>query len=130
VDAHTILVVENDNGNRDILRRLLELEGYHVIAVDNGQAALDLLAAVATPLIVLVDFLMVPPNGLDVMRAVAADPLLAQRHAMIMLSAAPHALPPDAQAIFAQLHAPLLSKPYIVRELLQAVADASARLAP
>lgn len=128
--ARTILVVENDPGNRDILRRLLELEGYHVIAVDNGQGALDLLASIAAPLIVLVDFLMPAPDGMDVMRAIAGDPVLAQRHAIIMVSAAPQALPPDAQAIFAQLHAPLLRKPFVVHDLLQAIADANARLAP
>jgi CheY-like chemotaxis protein len=129
MEPRTILVVENDSGNRDILRRILELEGYRVIAVDNGQTALDLLATITTPLVVVVDFLMPQPDGLAIMRTLATDPVLCQRHAIIMVSAAPQALPPDASLIFAQLHAPLLRKPYIVQELLQAVADAYARLA-
>jgi CheY-like chemotaxis protein len=39
---HTILVVDDSEMNRDMLKRRLEKKGYHVITLENGQEALEL----------------------------------------------------------------------------------------
>src|SRR5262249_28747172 len=61
-----VLVVDDNEGNRDVLARRLEREGCTVVAVDGGAAALDLLARRGFDL-VLLDVLMPEMNGLEVL---------------------------------------------------------------
>ncbi len=122
-----ILVVENDYSNRDALCRLLRLEGYTVQEVDGGAAALALLAT-ASPLVVLLDFLMPTPNGYEVLQTLAADPALRHRHAIILMSASPQALPSEAHALITELGGSVLTKPFEIPALIAAVRAAQARL--
>jgi CheY-like chemotaxis protein len=124
-----ILVVENDFSNRDVLCRLLEDEGYPVQGVDNGQHALTLIISATDSLVVLLDYFMPTPGGFDIMTAVLANPVLCQRHAILLMSASPQTLPDDARTLIAQLNGRVLSKPFEIASLLQVVAEAAQRLA-
>jgi DNA-binding response OmpR family regulator len=63
----TVLVVEDDQGLRLALQRMLEREGYLVHAAASGSAALDLAAGVAPDLLVL-DVGLPDMNGYEVMQ--------------------------------------------------------------
>lgn len=62
----TVLVVDDEAMLRNLLSRLLHMEGYHVIEAENGQDALDLIAT-ERPDLVLLDVMMPARNGLDVL---------------------------------------------------------------
>jgi len=68
-----ILVVDDEAGNRDLLRRRLEREGYAVICAEGGQEALAVVAREAVDL-VLLDMLMPGLDGLAVLGRLKGDP--------------------------------------------------------
>ena len=67
--SHPLLVVDDDEGNRDLLSRRLIRSGYSVVTVASGQEALDYLERheVAT---VLLDVQMPGMSGLEVLQAI------------------------------------------------------------
>jgi len=67
-----ILVVDDNNVNRDILQRRLEREGYIVDTAENGRQALDEIDHQNYDLILL-DILMPEMDGYDVLRALKAS---------------------------------------------------------
>ena len=64
--SRVVLVVDDEPMLRNLLSRLLQMEGYEVLEAEDGQAAL---AAVATrrPDLVLLDVMMPARDGLDVL---------------------------------------------------------------
>jgi adenylate cyclase len=67
-----ILVVDDNLSNRDLLSRRLMREGYRVIAVENGEAALAVTAADSFDL-VLLDMMMPGLSGFEVLCRLKAD---------------------------------------------------------
>ncbi|HEY6549107.1 MAG TPA: response regulator, partial [Vicinamibacteria bacterium] len=63
----TLLVVDDNAGNRDLLSRRLERKGFRVIVAEDGQRALDILATSRVDL-VLLDVMMPGLSGLDVLK--------------------------------------------------------------
>jgi signal transduction histidine kinase/DNA-binding response OmpR family regulator len=63
-----ILVVDDDPGVRQLLRRTLEAEGYTVAEAENGQAALALLES-GLPGVILLDLMMPVLDGFGVVSA-------------------------------------------------------------
>jgi two-component system response regulator MprA len=63
-----ILVVDDERAVRDSLRRALELEGYEVELAEDGQEALDRVAAAPEPDAVILDVLMPVLDGLEACR--------------------------------------------------------------
>ena len=64
--AATVLVVEDDDGLRLAIQRMMEREGHLVHAAASGASALDLAASVAPDLVVL-DVGLPDMSGYDVM---------------------------------------------------------------
>jgi len=64
--ARTVLVVDDEPMLRNLLCRLLRMEGYEVIEAEDGQKALSL-AASEKPDLVLLDVMMPTRDGLDVL---------------------------------------------------------------
>jgi len=60
--ARDVLVVEDDAPTRELLRRLLEGDGWSVTEAENGRAGLDALAHV-TPALILLDLMMPVMDG-------------------------------------------------------------------
>ncbi len=70
-----VLVVDDDEGNREFLARHLRREGHTILAVAGGNDALELLAARPIDL-VLLDVMMPGMTGYDVLRRLKSDPRL------------------------------------------------------
>lgn len=81
-----ILVVDDDEENRDLLTRRLARGGYVSVAVDSGAAALELMGRRRFDL-VLLDYMMEGLSGLETLQAIKSDPRL-RAIPVIMLSAA------------------------------------------
>src|SRR5262245_28441774 len=64
----SILVVDDDEATRIVLRLLLEAEGYSVLDAADGQAALNHLRASRRRLIVLLDWLLPDLDGAQVIQ--------------------------------------------------------------
>jgi CheY-like chemotaxis protein len=71
--AHRLLVVDDVEDNREILRRRLEREGYGVECAENGRQALDRVRAQNFDL-VLLDILMPGVDGYEVLEQLKQDP--------------------------------------------------------
>lgn len=124
-----VLVVDDDQDIRDVVRFILEDAGYEVIEASDGESALQILRDSPTPLIVLLDLLMPHPNGVDVLTEIIADPALRLRHAYIMLTADNKVLREQAEPLLTQLAAPTIGKPFDVDKLLEIIASVS-RISP
>ena len=70
-----LLVADDDEDNRQLLRRMLERQGYAVTLVSSGQECLNALAADGFDLILL-DVLMPGLSGFDVLSRIQEDPHL------------------------------------------------------
>ena len=69
----TILVADDQSSNRELLEELLTAQGFKIIAVSDGAAALEELARVQTDL-VLLDVMMPRMNGFEVCEQIKANP--------------------------------------------------------
>lgn len=69
-----ILVVDDNEMNRDVLSRRLERQGYRVVTAEDGVLALEAVQAEAFDL-VLLDIMMPRMNGYEVLEALKHDPL-------------------------------------------------------
>jgi CheY-like chemotaxis protein len=74
---HTVLVVEDEDDLRESMRDALELNGYEVVAAQEGQEALDQLDRLEHVCVVLLDLLMPGMNGWEFYERMRARPNLA-----------------------------------------------------
>ena len=76
--AHTVLVVEDDDKLRELIRDVLTLEQCRVLAARDGTHAVYLLDRLQPPrdqvCVVLLDMMLPGVSGLDVLRHIRADP--------------------------------------------------------
>jgi adenylate cyclase len=72
VSAHLLVVDDNEN-NRDIVSRLLEREGYEVSTAENGAQALERIKA-QPPDLVLLDVMMPVMDGIEACKRMKDDP--------------------------------------------------------
>jgi signal transduction histidine kinase/CheY-like chemotaxis protein len=70
-----LLVVDDNEHNRDTLRRRLERQGHTVVVAENGRKALERIAEDCFDL-VLLDIMMPDIDGYEVLRRLKADPAL------------------------------------------------------
>ena len=82
----TILVVDDNEMNRDLLSRRLRRDGHTVVIAEHGRAALDQLARAPFDL-VLLDIMMPELTGYEVLEIVKKDPALCHIP-IVMISAA------------------------------------------
>ena len=84
-ESNVILVVDDNEMNRDMLSRRLKRQGYEVAMAENGQTALDMLHK-GDYALVLLDVMMPRMNGYEVLETVKADAAI-QHIPVIMISA-------------------------------------------
>ena len=88
-----ILLVEDNEMNRDMLTRRLERKGFEVVIAVDGQAGVDM-ATTANPDLVLMDLSLPVMDGWEAARHIKADPAT-QSIPVIALTA--HAMAGDEQ---------------------------------
>jgi CheY-like chemotaxis protein len=62
---HTVLVVEDEEDLREMIREALELNGYGVVIAEDGRQALARLSGIEHLCLALIDLLMPGMNGWD-----------------------------------------------------------------
>lgn len=63
--THTVLVVEDEEELREMMRDALEMNGYAVVTAEDGQDALDKIGGIKRVCLVILDLLMPVMNGWD-----------------------------------------------------------------
>jgi two-component system, cell cycle response regulator DivK len=112
-----LLLVEDNDLNRDMLSRRLERRGYHVISALDGQAALSV-AAAEKPDLILMDMDLPVVSGWDATRAIRQDPDLAL---IPVIALTAHALAADREKALQAGCDDYQSKPIEFTELLQKI---------
>lgn len=123
-----VLIVDDDDDIREVIRALLEDEGYEVAEARHGEEALRLLRAAQRAYVVLLDLRMPVLDGQGVITAIAKEKPLRQRHAYILATADNRTLPLSFAQQLTSLEIPVLSKPFEEHKLFALVAAAFARL--
>jgi CheY-like chemotaxis protein len=72
-----VLVIDDNDDYRTSFREVLELENYDTLEAENGLIGLHMIKQ-HVPDIILCDVEMPVMNGMDVLRTIKADPLLAK----------------------------------------------------
>lgn len=113
----TILLIEDDEANREALSDFLRDEGYAVIGAENGARALALLREGAAPALILLDLMMPVMNAWGFRAEQQRDPALAG--IPVILFSAGHRVEEEAGRFGAVA---VLRKPPDLDELLAHVA--------
>ena len=123
-----VYVVEDDEDIRASLRLLLEDAAYHVEEAADGMAALAFLERNEQPWVVLLDNVMPSLDGIGVLEALAARPQVAERLAIIFLSARRPTFNEQKKRLLAEGTFAQVAKPFDLDELLLLIEQASQHL--
>lgn len=107
-----ILVVDDDPIIRDMMKDILESEGYSVATARNGFEALKLLHSDERYLVFL-DVMMPNMDGKEVCERLDAEPQARHRHAIILMSA----LDRLSEVTSCKVEG-IIPKPFVVEDLL------------
>ena len=114
-----ILVVEDQEDNRQILRDLLGNAGFDLVEAENGEQALAALAS-RRPDLILMDIQLPIVDGYEATRRIRADP---EMKSIPIIAVTSYALTGDeAKALAAGCNA-YVTKPYSPRVLLAKVLE-------
>lgn len=112
--SKTILVVEDQEDNRQILRDLLANVGYEMLEAENGEEALAALAR-RRPDLILMDIQLPVMDGYETTRRIKADPALKDIPVIVVTS---YALSGDESKAREAGCDAYVTKPYSPRALL------------
>jgi PAS domain S-box-containing protein len=117
VGAH-VLVVEDNEQTRMMLKQYLKSRGYHVTIAADGAEAIQILRGI-TPHLVLMDIQMPGINGLEVIRRIRDESDSPDPVPIIALTAL--AMQGDKERCLAAGADAYLSKPVIIRDLIETI---------
>ena len=112
-----VLIAEDDESLRALMRLSIDVGEIEIDEATDGDEALAL-ARANPPDVVLLDWMMPGPDGLEVCRALRADPLTAGAYIVIVTARALTADREQALAAGADRYVP---KPFSPAELLETV---------
>jgi two-component system cell cycle response regulator DivK len=115
MNGKTILHVEDNEDNRQIVRDLFEFKGYTIIEAVDGQEGLNK-AREFKPSLILMDIQLPKMNGYETTRAIKSDPALEAIPVIVITS---YALSGDDQKAFDVGADDYLAKPYKPKDLLE-----------
>ena len=119
MSAKRILIVEDTEDNRRIMRDLLTDAGYEVTEAHDGQAAVTI-AAETMPDLILMDIQLPVLDGYDAARLIKANPAL--RHIPI-IAVTSYALSGDEEKARSAGCTGYIAKPFSPRRMLAAVRE-------
>lgn len=119
-----VLVVDDEEDTRAVMRDVLEAEGWEVLEAEDGATALRLLRASAVPMIVVLDYLLPDLTGVEVVAQLVAE---ATDHlpAVILVTASVETLALQHHPLLEQLNIPVLPKPFDIDTLASLVKQAA-----
>jgi len=114
-----ILMVEDQEDNRQILRDLLGNYGFHLSEAENGEQAFAAIAK-RRPDLILMDIQLPVMDGYEIMRRIKADP---QLKAIPIIAVTSYALSGDEGKARAAGCDAYITKPYSPRKLLAKIRE-------
>ena len=114
-----ILIVEDNEKNRKLVRDVLQFKGYQTVESETAEEGIQL-ARAQKPALVLMDFHLPGMNGIEAFKVLRADP---QTSAIPVLAVTASAMTEDRQKIMEAGFEGLQTKPINVKEFLEAVAQ-------
>src|ERR1700704_1102409 len=114
-----ILIVEDNEKNRKLVRDVLQFKGYQTVESETAEEGIRL-ARDKKPALVLMDFHLPGMNGIEALEVLRADP---QTSPIPILAVTASAMTEDRQKIIAAGFDGLQTKPINVKEFLAAVAQ-------
>lgn len=118
-----VLVVEDDDANAELLRRLLEKAGWSVERAGNGREALERIAC-SRPALILLDLMMPEMDGLEFVEQLRRNPIAAAIPVIVLTA---KSLSADDQARLNGRVSDVLSKGHVTGNSLLAQIDAIVR---
>ena len=113
-----ILIVEDNEKNRRLLRKVLQVSGYRVAEVETGRDAV-VAAREQGPDLILLDYQLPDIDGIEVFRLIRADPAI--KH-MPIVAVTASAMPEDQKRMREAGFDGFETKPINVKDLLVTVA--------
>jgi CheY-like chemotaxis protein len=120
-----VLIFDEDDAIREIVRVALEGEGYGVLEAASPQAALDQLRASPGPVVVLFNNVLPGRGDAAFLRAVLADSDLLARHVYVCFTANPTRILPELLDTLGRLGIPVITKPFDLDVLFATVKGAA-----
>ena len=118
-----ILVVEDNEKNRKLVRDVLTFKGYTVVEADNGEDGVRL-AKERVPKLILMDIQLPGIDGIEALRRIRADEMT---RGIPIVAVTASAMDRDRQTIMAAGFDGYQSKPLNVKEFIMAVETILAR---
>jgi CheY-like chemotaxis protein len=112
--SHTVLIVEDEEDLRELMRDALQMRGYSVVTAEEGTDALRKLDDIGPPCVILLDLLMPGMNGWDLFEKLRERPELSSVPVIIHSSASSRA-PAGVTRV--------LQKPLAFERLISVVAE-------
>lgn len=112
-----ILIVEDKPTSRELLRTVLEQQGYEVVEAEDGEQALLRLRE-HVPDLVLMDLQMPAKNGYDVLREIRTD---ARLDKLPVIAVTANAMPEDRDRVMAAGFTGYIAKPVALARLREEV---------
>jgi two-component system chemotaxis response regulator CheY len=123
-----VLVVDDSESIRQLIRAMLEPEGYTLAEAADGVQALAALRTIAEPCVVLLDYYMPNLDGGGVLQAVRTEGGPLADHEFLVISSSVATFPADFIDLVRYLSIRVLPKPFEKEVLAAAVAQAAERL--
>jgi two-component system, cell cycle response regulator DivK len=121
--GEVVLVVEDNEKNRKLLRDVLTFTGYRVFETDNAEEGVRL-ADEHRPALILMDFHLPGMNGIEALRALRGRP---STRGIPVIAVTASAMTEDRHRIVAAGFDGLQTKPIHVRDLVKSVQEAIER---
>jgi len=118
-----ILIVEDNEKNRRLVRDVLQFKGYQTIESETGEEGVEL-ARSRQPALVLMDIQLPGIDGITALKRLRADPAT---HDIRVMAVTASAMTQDRQTILAAGFDGYQSKPINVKGFLEAVQELLAR---
>jgi CheY-like chemotaxis protein len=112
-----ILLVEDNEMNRDMLSRRLERKGYRVVMALDGGAGVEM-AESENPDLILMDMSLPVLNGWEATRQIKANP---KTHAIPVIALTAHAMASDREQALAAGCEDYDTKPIELRRLIEKI---------
>lgn len=73
--SNTVLIVDDDDLNREVMEAFLSLEGYDVLVTGSGYKALEI-SEIHQPKLMILDMRLPDLNGIEVTKSLKSNPAL------------------------------------------------------